>query len=168
MGTHSRDSCAPGSLGGGSVCDWIGEVTDIDARARRLSVLGPDGETRSVDYDSLILAGGVTTSYFGNDRFEQWAPGMKTIDDALRLRGRIFGAFEMAEWETDDARRAAWRSAPRFHFHSGVASASSSVEPRTSAEEPRKRRRGKFICRQSLRRISERNAARFPSLLSRR
>src|SRR5580700_7183857 len=69
----------------------LGEVTGIDARARRLSVLGPDGETRSVDYDSLITAGGVTTSYFGNDRFEQWAPGMKTIDDALRLRGRIFG-----------------------------------------------------------------------------
>ena len=86
----------------------LGEVTGIDVRARRLSVLGPDGETRSVDYDSLILAGGVTTSYFGNDRFEQWAPGMKTIDDALRLRGRIFGAFEMAEWETDAARRAAW------------------------------------------------------------
>jgi NADH dehydrogenase len=86
----------------------LGEVTDIDVTARRLSVLCPDGATRPIEYDSLILAGGVTTSYFGNDRFEQWAPGMKTVDDALRLRGRIFGAFEMAEWETDPATRAAW------------------------------------------------------------
>ena len=86
----------------------LGEVKGIDVTAQRLSVLCPDGETRPIEYDSLLLAGGVTTSYFGNDRFEQWAPGMKTVDDALRLRGRIFGAFEMAEWETDPARREAW------------------------------------------------------------
>jgi NADH dehydrogenase len=86
----------------------LGEVTGIDAEAKRLAVRSPDGAARSVAYDSLILAGGVTTSYFGNDRFEQWAPGMKTVEDALLLRGRIFGAFEMAEWESDPAIRAAW------------------------------------------------------------
>jgi NADH:ubiquinone reductase (H+-translocating) len=86
----------------------LGQVTDIDVTAKRLAVRCPDGVLRSIAYDSLILAGGVTTSYFGNDRFEQWAPGMKTVEDALRLRGRIFGAFEMAEWESDAARRAAW------------------------------------------------------------
>jgi NADH dehydrogenase len=86
----------------------LGQVTGIDAGAKRLAVRCPDGSARSLAYDSLILAGGVTTSYFGNDRFEQWAPGMKTVDDALLLRGRIFGAFEMAEWETDPAIRAAW------------------------------------------------------------
>jgi NADH dehydrogenase len=86
----------------------LGQVTGIDAVAKRLSVHCPDGLARSIGYDSLILAGGVTASYFGNDRFEQWAPGMKTVEDALRLRGRIFGAFEMAEWETDAARREAW------------------------------------------------------------
>ena len=48
-------------------------------------------------YDSLIVAAGAGQSYFGNDRFAEFAPGMKSIDDALELRGRIFGAFEMAE-----------------------------------------------------------------------
>ena len=48
-------------------------------------------------YDSLLVAAGATQSYFGNDHFSEHAPGMKSIDDALELRGRIFGAFEMAE-----------------------------------------------------------------------
>ena len=48
-------------------------------------------------YDSLIVAAGAGQSYFGNDQFADYAPGMKSIDDALELRGRIFGAFELAE-----------------------------------------------------------------------
>jgi NADH dehydrogenase len=48
-------------------------------------------------YDSLIVAAGSSQSYFGNDHFAEFAPGMKSIDDALELRGRIFGAFELAE-----------------------------------------------------------------------
>ena len=48
-------------------------------------------------YDSLIVAAGAGQSYFGNDQFAEFAPGMKSIDDALELRGRIFGAFELAE-----------------------------------------------------------------------
>ena len=48
-------------------------------------------------YDELIVAAGAGQSYFGNDRFAEFAPGMKSIDDALELRGRIFGAFELAE-----------------------------------------------------------------------
>ena len=44
-------------------------------------------------YDSLIVAAGAQQSYFGNDHFATWAPGMKTIDDALELRGPILGAF---------------------------------------------------------------------------
>ena len=86
----------------------LGEVTSIDVERRELTVLCPDGAARSTGYESLILAAGVTASYFGNDGFAQWAPGMKSIEDALLLRGRIFGAFEMAEWETDPTRRAAW------------------------------------------------------------
>ncbi len=86
----------------------MGEVTAIDVAARALAVRCPDASERSIGYDSLILAGGMRTSYFGNDSFERWAPGMKTIDEALRLRGRIFGAFEMAEWQTDPGQRAAW------------------------------------------------------------
>lgn len=49
------------------------------------------------DYDYLIVAAGAGQSYFGHPEFAEWAPGMKTIDDALELRGRIFGAFELAE-----------------------------------------------------------------------
>ncbi|WP_201930890.1 NAD(P)/FAD-dependent oxidoreductase [Nocardioides donggukensis] len=74
----------------------LGDVTDIDLEARTVShnVLGRQTVT---PYDSLIVAAGAGQSYFGNDHFAEFAPGMKTIDDALELRGRIFGAFEWAE-----------------------------------------------------------------------
>lgn len=74
----------------------LGEVTDIDLAARTVTsqVLGRSTVT---PYDSLIVAAGAGQSYFGNDHFSEFAPGMKSIDDALELRGRIFGAFEMAE-----------------------------------------------------------------------
>ena len=74
----------------------LGEVIDIDLEARTVTsdVLGRKTVT---PYDSLIVAAGAAQSYFGNDHFAEDAPGMKSIDDALELRGRIFGAFEMAE-----------------------------------------------------------------------
>ena len=74
----------------------LGEVTEIDVHGRVVTshVLGR--ETK-LPYDSLIVAAGSTQSYFGHDEFSEFAPGMKSIDDALELRGRIFGAFEMAE-----------------------------------------------------------------------
>ncbi|MCW2854278.1 MAG: dehydrogenase [Nocardioides sp.] len=74
----------------------LGEVTDIDLERQVVTshVLGRD---TSIAYDSLIVAAGAGQSYFGNDQFAEYAPGMKSIDDALELRGRIFGAFEMAE-----------------------------------------------------------------------
>jgi NADH dehydrogenase len=74
----------------------LGEVTDIDLTQRIVTshVLGRELET---PYDSLIVAAGAGQSYFGNDQFSTFAPGMKSIDDALELRGRIFGAFELAE-----------------------------------------------------------------------
>ena len=55
------------------------------------------GRETVTPYDSLIVAAGAGQSYFGNDQFAEFAPGMKSIDDALELRGRIFGAFELAE-----------------------------------------------------------------------
>ncbi|SNR55143.1 NAD(P)/FAD-dependent oxidoreductase [Blastococcus mobilis] len=80
----------------------LGEVVDIDLTARTVTstVLG---RTTVHPYDELIVAAGAGQSYFGNDRFAEFAPGMKSIDDALELRGRIFGAFELAELAEDQA-----------------------------------------------------------------
>jgi NADH dehydrogenase len=74
----------------------LGEVNDIDLAQRTVTstVLNRVVVT---PYDSLIVAAGAGQSYFGNDQFAEFAPGMKSIDDALELRGRIFGAFELAE-----------------------------------------------------------------------
>jgi NADH dehydrogenase len=80
----------------------LGEVTAIDLERRVVTsqVLGRETVT---PYDSLIVAAGAGQSYFGNDHFAEHAPGMKSIDDALELRGRIFGAFELAELAETDA-----------------------------------------------------------------
>ncbi len=77
----------------------LGDVTAIDLEARTVTsqVLGRDTVT---EYDSLLVAAGAGQSYFGHDDFAEFAPGMKSIDDALELRGRIFGAFEWAELAT--------------------------------------------------------------------
>jgi NADH dehydrogenase len=85
----------------------LGEAVDVNLAAREV-VVETVGRQSRVPYDSLIVAAGATQSYFGHDEFAVHAPGMKTIDDALELRGRILGAFEMAELESDPARRDAW------------------------------------------------------------
>jgi len=80
----------------------LGEVTTIDLAARTVtseSALGPT----VTPYDTLLVAAGSTQSYFGNEHFAEHAPGLKSIDDALELRGRIFGAFELAELSEDPA-----------------------------------------------------------------
>ncbi|TMS48800.1 NAD(P)/FAD-dependent oxidoreductase [Mycobacterium sp. DBP42] len=83
----------------------LGDVTHIDLEQQTVdSVLL--GHTYSTPYDSLIIAAGAGQSYFGNDHFAEFAPGMKSIDDALELRGRILGAFEQAERSSDPVRRA--------------------------------------------------------------
>lgn len=87
----------------------LGAVTHIDVEGKVLMVQadGIDGETmrRPLEYDSLIVAAGADQSYFGNDHFEQFAPGLKTIDDALEVRSRIVNAFERAETTDDPAER---------------------------------------------------------------
>jgi len=85
----------------------VGEVVDVDLDARTVTSLALDRET-VVPYDTLIVATGSAQSYFGHDEFALHAPGLKTIDDALEVRGRIFGAFELAEIEPDPERQAAW------------------------------------------------------------
>ena len=83
----------------------LGDVTRIDVESRTVvsELLGQEVTTA---YDTLLVAAGSGQSYFGNDHFARHAPGMKSIDDALELRGRIFGAFEAAEVaETEEERR---------------------------------------------------------------
>jgi NADH:quinone reductase (non-electrogenic) len=83
----------------------LGEVTHIDLANQTVDSLLL-GHTYRTPYDTLIVAAGAGQSYFGNDHFAEWAPGMKSIDDALELRGRILGAFEQAERSSDPERRA--------------------------------------------------------------
>jgi NADH:quinone reductase (non-electrogenic) len=86
----------------------LGEVTGFDLDARHVTAVQPGGREVVLPYDSLIVAAGAGGSYFGHDEFEQWAPGMKTLDDALLQRTRIFGALEMAELEDEPEVRRAW------------------------------------------------------------
>jgi NADH dehydrogenase len=86
----------------------LAEVTDIDLERRVVTARRATGDTFDVPYDSLIVAAGAGQSYFGNDELALYAPGMKTLDDAVELRRRILGTFEMAETEPDDARRTSW------------------------------------------------------------
>ena len=79
----------------------LGKVIDIDLEARTVTSTVLNRVTVT-PYDSLIVAAGAGQSYFGNDQFAEFAPGMKSIDDALELRGRIFGAFELAEISDDE------------------------------------------------------------------
>ncbi len=81
----------------------LGDVTDVDVAARKLIL--KDGE---VPYDTLILAAGSVNFFFGNDNWEEYAPGLKTIEDATRIRHKILYAFEAAEREHDLEKRRAW------------------------------------------------------------
>ncbi|MEB3180466.1 MAG: NAD(P)/FAD-dependent oxidoreductase [Nostocaceae cyanobacterium] len=80
----------------------MGEVQDIDPQAQKVILKG-----EAIPYDTLILATGAKHSYFGKDQWEDVAPGLKTVEDALEMRRRIFVAFEAAEKETDPAKRRA-------------------------------------------------------------
>ena len=82
----------------------LGRADGIDV-ARRVVRLEDASE---LPYDQLVVATGATHSYFGHDEWAPFAPGLKTLDDALEIRSRILLAFERAEREADPARRAAW------------------------------------------------------------
>ncbi|MEH1964937.1 NAD(P)/FAD-dependent oxidoreductase [Nostoc sp.] len=80
----------------------LGEVNDIDPKAQQV-ILGDE----VVPYDTLIVATGANHSYFGKDNWKEFAPGLKTVEDAIEMRRQIFSAFEAAEKETDpEIRRA--------------------------------------------------------------
>ena len=82
----------------------MAEVVDFDVERRE--VLLERGER--VGYDSLILACGMESSYFGHDEWKDVTCGLKTLGDAVELRDRVFGAFEQAERATDREARAEW------------------------------------------------------------
>ena len=82
----------------------LGEAADLDPKARRV-VLRDGG---SFAYDSLIVATGSETSYFGQDQWREWAPSLKTIEEATAIRHKILYAFEAAERTSDADERRAW------------------------------------------------------------
>jgi NADH:ubiquinone reductase (H+-translocating) len=89
-----------------NVSVMLGEVQDIDLERRVVRVVAVD--ELEVPYDTLMVAAGATHSYLGREEWSELAPGMKTLDDATRLRTRILGAFELAEQESEPAERQAW------------------------------------------------------------
>jgi NADH:ubiquinone reductase (H+-translocating) len=86
-----------------NVSVMLADATAVDADQKR--VILTDG---AVDYDILILATGVTHGYFGHDASADFAPGLKTLKDALTIRQRVLMAFEIAEREPNDDRKRAW------------------------------------------------------------
>ncbi len=86
----------------------LAEVTGFDVERKIVKAVRPNGQSVEYPYDDLIVAAGVEQSYFGHDEFAEFAPGMKTIDDAIAIRRRVFSAFELAESSTDDAERSKW------------------------------------------------------------
>src|SRR5690242_8985453 len=82
----------------------LGQMVDLDPKGKR--VLLADGA--SLEYDTLIIAVGSQTSYFGHDAWKEWAPGLKSIDEAVNVRHKILYAFEVAERISDPIQRQAW------------------------------------------------------------
>jgi NADH:ubiquinone reductase (H+-translocating) len=85
---------------------WLGTVVDVDSDSKR--VVLADGTI--VPYDSLIVAAGSQTSYFGHNEWQEWAPGLKSIEEATTVRRKILYAFEVAERLSDAEQRRAWLS----------------------------------------------------------
>jgi len=83
---------------------WLGTVVDIDPDSKRVFLA--DGAV--VPYDSLIVAAGSQTSYFGHNEWQEWAPGMKSVEEATAIRHKILYAFEVAERLSDPVERRAW------------------------------------------------------------
>jgi NADH dehydrogenase len=82
----------------------LGEVADVDPVSKR--VLLSDGA--GIEYDSLIVASGSQSSYYGHDDWQHWAPGLKSLEEATTIRHKILYAFEVAERISDPAERRAW------------------------------------------------------------
>jgi NADH dehydrogenase len=107
-GGLSPSDCAapirPSVKRGSNIAVLMAEVTDVDAERRQVVLDRGD----RLDYDSLIVACGAQTSYFGHDEWEDVTCGLKTLEDAADLRRRFYGALEQAERTEDPAARAEW------------------------------------------------------------
>jgi NADH:ubiquinone reductase (H+-translocating) len=113
---------ATGSLAAGEIATplrWIlrrqrnatvamAEVEGIDLEGRTVTARGRDGHEHVLPYDTLVVAAGAETAYFGHPQWAADAPGLKSIEDAVELRRRILAAFEAAELEEDPEARRAW------------------------------------------------------------
>ena len=86
----------------------LAEVTGFDLAAHEVQALAPDERRLTIGYDTLVVATGVRTDYFGHDEWAAAAPGLKSLEDARWLRSHILGAFEMAELAGDPDERRAW------------------------------------------------------------
>jgi len=84
----------------------LADVYDLDLEQQVVRANGPDGRRLELSYDTLVVAAGASHSYFGNAHFAEFAPGMKTVEDARYLRDGILSKFEMAELATDPQERA--------------------------------------------------------------
>jgi NADH dehydrogenase len=87
---------------------FLADVQDLDVDGRVVSAVAPNGQQLTLPYDTLVVASGAADAYFGHEEWAQYAPGMKTLEDARHLRSHILSAFEMAELATDPAERAAY------------------------------------------------------------
>jgi NADH:ubiquinone reductase (H+-translocating) len=83
---------------------WLGTVVDVDPESKRVFL--EDGAI--LNYDSLIVAAGSQTSYFGHNEWQEWAPGLKSVEEATTIRHKILYAFEVAERISDPMQRRAW------------------------------------------------------------
>src|SRR5438445_7078059 len=86
----------------------LAEVHDVDLDQKVVHAVEPGGDPLDLPYDTLVVAVGATHSYFGKDQFAEYAPGMKTVEDARYMRDAILSKFEMAELSSDPQDRAEW------------------------------------------------------------
>jgi NADH dehydrogenase len=86
----------------------LADVRHLDLDRKMVVAAAPDGRTLHLLYDTLVVAAGANHAYFGREEWAEFAPGMKTIEDARHLRSHVLSAFEMAELSTDPAERAQW------------------------------------------------------------
>ena len=90
----------------------LGEVTGVDKDSRRVLVNSADRDGAEIPYDYLVLAMGARHSYFGHAEFEEFAPGLKSLADAVAIRNKILQAFEQAEAEEDPSRHRDLHASP--------------------------------------------------------